>query len=658
MADHIGTGAARQVHTELAAAGEMVLQCLCGVLIIVRISCNGRDAAPVPVESKNTSVFAKEETMVRQSTAWLAMSVRLIGVLTVVTMPLPAWALNQSVPAIRADAASLADYQVGGNVVDGSGVKVAIIDTEVKFAAPATHPALVGRIESMSDYSGEGLLANSTTFFDYASGAGPNNHFTWVNDFHGTATAGVVAGTGLDSAGAQTGHKGVAPGATLGIGKMWTSQLVKSGVNDNFGINAALELTSGTRRIALIEDQSFAPTVANGSSNFALALDYLAWARDVTVVIPAGNAGPNNAQFSIPADAFNGLAVGATDATFNQVADFSNQGTTGDGRRKPEVLAPGAAIDVPFSGYADADGRDASAAYNYNFQAAAAGSPAGFLTGGAQFADDADPDFVQTQGTSFSGPHVAGQAALLRQYGVDRGFDLSNEVMKAVIVNSADKLDDVLESNRTITDRTGNSWLASAAYNSQTQTLDNQMGAGQVDVWRSFKQYAAGEHGPGAVPAIGWDVQAMGAEDDFFDYVFDDQIAANTFLSATLTWDRKVTFTDVNANGLLDLPADSFTASLLDDLNLYLMQADEDNIANAIWSSRSSVDNLEHIFFPVQQTDNYKLRVVFADDQDATAANFGLAWWTAVVPEPGAGLILVFGSLSVLAGRRRRQGGA
>jgi hypothetical protein len=174
--------------------------------------------------------------------------------------------------------------------------------------------------------------------------------------------------------------------------------------------------------------------------------------------------------------------------------------------------------------------------------------------------------------------------------------------MRAVIVNSASKLDDVLEMHQTILKKNGNDWTTSPAYTSQTVTLDNDMGAGQVDVWRSLKQYAAGLHVPGQVPDIGWDYHTLGNQGNSYDYIFDDKIRKDEFVSATLAWRREVTFTDANNNGLFDAGADALASKVADILHLFLMPAASNSIADAIWSSISNVDNLQHIFHQVPES--------------------------------------------------------
>ncbi len=544
-------------------------------------------------------------------------------------------AVEFAVRAVGASPDQLSAYTIGGQVVDGAGVRIADVDTQVDLE----HPALASRIVSHVDYSGEGMLEPDSDFFAFNTVAGQR---VWINDLHATAVAGVMVSNGLDSQGTQTGHVGIAPGATLDIAKFWQSDLQK---NIDGAIQAMFDQLSAGADIMLIEDQS-ADGFARGDSRLTVAVDYFAYAHDRLVVIPAGNSGPDNPVFSIPADAFNGLTVGATDETFSRVADFSNAGPTDDtagGRAKPDLLAPGAGMVVPFGGWEDDDGRDSSAAVNYRGGAIPA-DVSQFKSPNITAQDDEDADWVTVSGTSFAGPMVAGAGALLHQWGRYHGMDTSNETMRAVMVNSTDKLSGVLGMTRTITDRQDQDWLASEAYASMSIPLDDQMGAGQLNVSRAFRQYDAGEQGPGLVEAIGWDHHAALTEGQYVDYLLADPLSAGEFISATLAWDRQVLYQDNGITGVYEPLTDTLAGLPIDNLDLYLMVQDDTATEQAIWASISELDNLEHLFWQVPADGYYKLRVVFTEDVTffpgfEDRPDFTLAWW-AGVPEPGCGGIL------------------
>src|SRR3954453_1157633 len=71
-------------------------------------------------------------------------------------------------------------------------------------------------------------------------------------------------------------------------------------------------------------------------------------------------------------------------------------------------------------------------------------------------------------GTSFSAPLVTGTVALLQQYALQHSLPTNarkHEVMKAVLMNSADKLAGVQGSTRTAIDRDGLNWKQTEAFN-------------------------------------------------------------------------------------------------------------------------------------------------------------------------------------------------
>jgi hypothetical protein len=139
--------------------------------------------------------------------------------------------------------------------------------------------------------------------------------------------------------------------------------------------------------------------------------------------------------------------------------------------------------------------------------------------------------------------------------------------MKAVLMNSADKLIDngtvtvpgevdplppgsLLGMERTVIDEMGNDWFDSEAYGDEPFTvgselpLDDQMGAGHLNVKRAFQQYQPGEYdSDGAdVPLIGWDYGQTSGEFDTNRYSIGPQLFGGSFISVTMAWDRVVNF--------------------------------------------------------------------------------------------------------------------
>jgi len=139
---------------------------------------------------------------------------------------------------------------------------------------------------------------------------------------------------------------------------------------------------------------SFGGPGSNGTSDMSRAADR-AVANGVVVVAAAGNYGPNSQTINSPGDAFNVITVGATDDNNTQkigddvVADFSIRGPTGDGRIKPDVMAPGVDIIAPI---------DQGSAIWQTWPELRVGN-----------------FYAQLSGTSMAAPHVAGVAALILQ---------------------------------------------------------------------------------------------------------------------------------------------------------------------------------------------------------------------------------------------------
>jgi len=363
--------------------------------------------------------------------------------------------------------------------------------------------------------------------------------------------------------------------------------------------------------------------VLDGNALLTQCIDWSANQHNVLYVI-AGNQGQGG--IPIPTDNFNGMTIANSsevNGVFRKVSSFdlgsepppiynraaepeSNVGP----RRSISLMAPGTSIPT-----IEPDGT--------------ASNPTG-------------------TGTSFAAPHVTATVALVQEYG-DRQIRENrpnwsttarrHEVLKAILMNSADKVQDtgngqLLGMTRTVVDQRNVDWLRSDAYAEPAIPLNASMGTGHLNAYRAILQFSPGQwSSAAAVPAIGWDYSTVGTTNDtprYQDYVIQQPLQAGSYVSATLAWNRIVELDDANQNGLYDV-GETFEDKGLNNLDIYLMQADDDDVDDAVWSSVSQADSVEHLFHPVAESGRYKLRVVYRDRVNEKTQPYALVWWTAPV---------------------------
>ncbi len=274
-----------------------------------------------------------------------------------------------------------------------------IVQSNVNGSYPVYNAGIRGEGQLIGVMDGR-VAVNHCSFSDpEGDPIGPNHrkiqaYNTSVGyDFHGTH----VAGTALGDSGADNDARGVAYNARLVFN-----------VTPSFSYSAVFNrLSTHYSQGATIHTNSWGNDGTVSYDNMCRAIDDFSWQNDDNLVIFAVT---NTSTLKNPENAKNVLAVGASQDNPNQGSFCSGgQGTTSDGRRKPEIFAPGCSTR------------------------SSTGSSGCSTT--------------TATGTSMAAPAIAGAAALVRQYYTDGfyptgsaqaedAFTPSGTLIKATLLNS------------------------------------------------------------------------------------------------------------------------------------------------------------------------------------------------------------------------------
>ncbi len=289
--------------------------------------------------------------------------------------------LASSVPAIGGDIIH-SDYGL-----KGEGMTIAVLDTGIN-----------GNHEYLDDLDDDPETDDPKIigFYDARSGSrGETDPVDTAN--HGSHCAGIAAGTG----GTAAVDVGMAPQAHLvGVivldGGGGNANDIIDGINwvienkDRFSVDVISMSLGGALTI---------PGATNdGNSAVSQAVDSAVDAGIVSAVaVGNGNAGvaAHAGSVTFPADSRRAITVGWVNDNGARVIS-SSRGPTGDGRIKPDVMAPGSNVD-------------------------SAKGQAG------------DTGSQSSSGSSMSTPHVAGLAALMLQANPDLAPDVDHDYIKQIM---------------------------------------------------------------------------------------------------------------------------------------------------------------------------------------------------------------------------------
>jgi len=263
-------------------------------------------------------------------------------------------------------------------------------------------------------------------------------------DGHGNINASIIGGynngvgliTNVDSSGYHYGL-GIAPLVQLASTKIFTDG--GSWANPN----EAVMISNQYRRGARLSSNSWGAD--SGGAYNSDSQNYDGWVRDaepgiagnqeMVFVFSAGNSGSGANTIGTPGTAKNVFTIGATENvnengvtdgcgesnanSANDIISFSSRGPCDDSRKKPDMVAPGTHV---YGAASYAPGYTGSGVCNQYY-------PAG------------QTKYCWSSGTSHSCPAVAGAAALVRQWFINKGWTPPSPAMtKAVLMNGAQYL--------------------------------------------------------------------------------------------------------------------------------------------------------------------------------------------------------------------------
>lgn len=424
------------------------------------------------------------------------------------------------------DLAAVSGTESRGLLGRGRGVLVGILDGGID----ANHPAVRGSVVAARDFS------NSRTTDDEPTGTG-----------HATGIAGLYVGHSSE-------YTGLVYRAGIINARVITSSDYTNDQMSGAGLFYALN------RDAKVINLSYGNRLGDGplSNKFNLMVDYATEAYGASIVSAAGNEN-DTAVAQVPAGAYNGYSVGALDPSgYTRVSSFSNFALSSDRRTKPDLVAPGKAVQVATA----------------NWEKAA--------------------DYASESGTSYSTPIVGGILAQMIGYGRDHKLSTDPRLLKAITMTSADK----------VRDSNGDAWSPRSQSSKSgvlriDRPLDDEQGAGRIDGAAAYEVYSRSRDAD--TPFTDWRLVTLKRKRT--NTMNLGHLDAGQRVDSTLAWYRHVTLTDRGTRG--PDAGDGFTETApIADFALSLLK---DGRPVAI--SNAAYDNFEQLSFRIASAGNYALEV-------------------------------------------------
>ena len=213
--------------------------------------------------------------------------------------------------------------------VTGEGVTVAVVDTGL-----SNHPGLLNKVNGVK-------LNRIAAWVDFVEGS----HSPRDPHGHGTHIAGIIAN-------AQQGPDGEWNGVAPGVRLVGVRVLDEDGYSDYATVIEGIEWVIENKEEFNIKVMNLSLVSTVEAPYWVDPLNQAvmqAWANGITVVVAAGNGGPEAMTISVPGNNPYVITVGAFTDNFSPddwnddyLPEFSAAGPTLEAFPKPDVLAPGA----------------------------------------------------------------------------------------------------------------------------------------------------------------------------------------------------------------------------------------------------------------------------------------------------------------------------